>query len=562
MRNPADSSTSTASAAAPAGGVSRRGFLGVAGGIAGAVLASTRPGTREAVANADEGSFAVFQHGVASGDPWARSVILWTRVTSHPGDVPGGERGVVTQVNWEVARDAAFQDVVARGTTHADPAHDMTVKVEAGGLNPHTWYYYRFHALGQTSPTGRTCTAPTGMVDNYRVALLSCANWESGYFAAYRDLANRGDIELALHVGDYIYEYETGGYVGPKGPIRVHHPTNELRTLADYRTRYGTYRTDPDLQAAHAACPWVVTWDDHEVADDAWSGGAELHDPATEGSYVDRRNQAMQAYLEWLPIRAHAFTEGGRIYRNLSFGELFEVNMLDLRSYRNEPAVKREADNPDRTIMGSEQFGWLLGQLRASTARWNLIGNSVMIASVLMPPLNPRFLPGLSELLGTAREGDPYTTDTWDGFTAERYRLLSTLKAEKIDNVVFATGDIHTSWAAEVPAIPSEYQPGSAAAVEFVCSSINSPNVDEMYNLPPNSRIPDVLEEGFKIMNPYFQYVDLVHHGYCVLDIRPDYIQCDWIYTQNIEVPNSPMWIAKSLRAYRGGILRPAPGPI
>ncbi|PRQ10469.1 alkaline phosphatase [Corynebacterium sp. 13CS0277] len=501
----------------------------------------------------------VFQHGVASGDPYPRSVILWTRVTSTPDDAPGSGRGRPVDVAWEVARDADFRHIVATGTVHTTPARDNTVKLEATGLEPSAAYYYRFRALGQTSPVGRTRTAPAPGEDvsRLRLALLSCANWEAGYFQAYRDLATRGDIDIAVHVGDYIYEYATGEYAA-KGNrvIRPHVPAHETVTLADYRARYGHYHTDPDLQAGHAACPWIVTWDDHEVANDAWDTGAENHS-ADEGDYTARRDAAMQAYLEWLPIRGE-----GHIYRSLGFGRLFELHMLDLRSYRSEYVEYRAADNPDRTILGPDQYAWLTRKLTSNDTAWQIVGNPVMISPILLPPLDPELAAGITELTGLARDGYPYTSDTWDGFTSERHKLLSLLREKHVDNVVFVTGDIHTSWAGELPLIPARYRPGDYVAAEFVGPSVTSANIDEMWNLPDGSPIPHITSNAIRAVNPYLKYCDLEHHGYCVVEVTPDHVQCDWIFVTNKDVPGSPMWIAQSLRTEKGKGIFPAASPI
>ncbi|APT85688.1 alkaline phosphatase D family protein [Corynebacterium aquilae] len=527
---------------------------------AGAGVVATQLGQAQAQPAPTPAGHAVFQHGVASGDPYPRSVILWTRATTTPNDAPGAGAGVATPLAWQLSRDPEFRHIVASGQALAQPESDGCIKVEAQGLEPHTSYYYRFTVTGgayagQTSPTGRTQTAPSpgAKVDSYRIALLSCSNWEAGFFQPYRDLATRGDIDIALHVGDYIYEYPTGEYAAKGGRvIRQHHPLHEIVTLSDYRARYGQYRTDPDLQAAHAACPWVVTWDDHEIANDAWDTGAENHDPATEGDYLSRRDAAMQAYLEWLPIRALPFANGGRIYRTLGFGELFELNMLDLRSYRSEYVEKAAADNPDRTMLGSEQYSWLAGKLTSGNTTWQLVGNSVMISPILLPPLDPAIARGITELTGLARDGYPYTTDTWDGFTAERWRLLNLLKSNNINNVCFLTGDIHTSWAGELPLVPARYTPGDYAAVEFVGPSITSANIDEMYNLPDNSPLAAAAAMALTGVNRHLKYCDLDHHGYCVLEIAPEYIHCDWLFTHNKDIPDSSMYVAKSMRTTKG----------
>ncbi|MDO4910898.1 MAG: alkaline phosphatase D family protein [Corynebacterium sp.] len=504
-----------------------------------------------------------FQHGVAAGDPWPESIILWTRVTTTPEDVPGSERGVLTNLTYEMSLTPGFEQIIASGPAQALPDRDSTVHVEATGLQPYTQYYYRFRIndgiyAGHYSPVGKAKTAPAPghTPERFRAAFLSCSNWESGYFHAYRDLAQRGDIELAIHVGDYIYEYSTGEYVGKQGVIRPHEPAHTLASLQDYRIRYGKYHTDPDLQAAHAACAWVLTWDDHEVSNDAWADGSEfIEDP--EEMHL-RRNTALIAYLEWLPVRAINFSFGGHIYRNLRFGDLFELDLLDLRSYRSQPAKWNDSYDPNRTIMGKEQFEWIQNQLSLSTTKWNIIGNPVMITPILLPAIDRKWTQGLHDLIGFPLDGITYNSDQWDGFPVERQKFLEFIRDKNMNNVVFITGDIHTSWASDVAIIPGQYVPGTTNAVEFVGPSISSPNIDDMYGLPDGTPIPGAIAQAALFANPYTKYCDLENHGYCVLEIAPEYIHCDWIYTHKKENPDSTMYIAKSFRTEQGRGVFPA----
>lgn len=551
----------------------RRVLQGGAVAAAGVALATASPaaalgGTKGTAAGAPAtpapANLDVFRHGVASGDPLPESVLLWTRVTSGPDDLPGKNRGVPTPVRWEVATDEVFSDVVASGTATATPASDMTVKVEAAGLKPATPYFYRFliaggPSTGSVSPIGRTRTAPAkgAHIPELRFALFSCSNWEAGYFHAYADMAQRGDIDYALHVGDYIYEYPAGEYGGKFGPVRTHAPANEIITLADYRERYGQYHTDPMLQAAHAACPWIVTWDDHEVANDTYADGAENHNPATEGDFHARRNAAIQAYLEWLPIRATPFSEGGHIYRNLAFGDLVELNMLDLRTYRNEAPsflTGRETDDESRTIMGSEQFSWLTSKLASSDARWNFIGNSVMVTPVLIPPLDPETTAAVTQLLGLPEQGMPYNFDQWDGYAAERRRVVKFLMENGIDNTVWLTGDIHSGWACDIPVEPGAYPQKGVAAVEFVCSSVTSSNLDDIMKLPENNPLTLTAEAAFTELNRYVKYLEYDSHGYNVVQVTPDYVHTDWIYLapDGKNAPTCSLYHAMSARTYHG----------
>ncbi len=378
---------------------SRRALLRLAGVTAGASVVATAAGPGAASAAA-----GVFQHGIASGDPLPGGILLWTRVTPTPESTPASGAGPVVAVDWQVAADSSFATVVAAGTVSTGPDRDHTVKVDVAGLTPATTYWYRFGLAGDWSPTGRTMTAPAGSADiaRLRAGVVSCANWESGYFAAYRRLAERGDLNLVVHLGDYIYEYGTGEFTAGGTVVRKTQPANETVTLADYRTRHALYKTDPDLQGLHASVPWIITWDDHEVANDMWSGGAENHTPGTEGSFPARVAAARRAYAEWMPVRLAA---DGHIYRRLRYGNLFELSMLDLRTYRSQQASGSATDDPDRTIAGAEQLAWLMDGLVTSTAAWKIVGNPVMISRLDVGALPAWLLGPLGELIGVPQNG-------------------------------------------------------------------------------------------------------------------------------------------------------------
>jgi alkaline phosphatase D len=282
-----------------------------------------------------------FRHGVASGDPWPHSVVLWSRVTPIPAATPGSGLGPDVTVRWEVSTEVGFTGVVRRGAVTTGARRDHTVKVVADGLRPATTYYYRFVLDGVPSAVGQTRTAPAvhALPRRVRFGVVSCSNWQAGWFAAYRHLAVRGDLDAVLHLGDYLYEYGSGEYGYGQGnvDVRTHEPRHETLSLRDYRRRHGQYKTDPDLQALHAAAPWVVTWDDHESANDAYASGAENHS-AAEGTWGARRAAAYRAYDEWMPVRlaaTAALGDGPRIYRRLRFGRLADLSMLDLRTYRS-----------------------------------------------------------------------------------------------------------------------------------------------------------------------------------------------------------------------------------
>ncbi|NLG54506.1 MAG: alkaline phosphatase [Rhodococcus sp.] len=535
---------------------SRRGFFRAAAAVAGTTVAAGVTATAgPSVALADPSFAPRFEHGVASGDPLPRGVILWTRVTPSADATPGSGRGAATTVQWTVARDSLFTSVVATGSVSATSARDHTVKVDVSGLAPGTDYYYRFTAAGVTSPIGRTRTAPDAGVNPGRVrfGVVSCANWEAGYFGSYRHLAHRGDLDAIVHLGDYLYEYERGKYVPPSGAVRSHEPAHEIVTLADYRIRHGQYKTDPDLQALHARLPWVVTWDDHESSNDAYADGAENHDPDTEGDWHVRLAAATQAYLEWMPVRTPA--DGKRLYRRLQFGSLAELSMLDLRTYRDaqvSPVSEwRGVDDPSRSITGEAQMQWLQSGVSTSSAQWSLIGNPVMIAPVLVPPLDPNATRAITELLGVPASGIPYNIDQWDGYQADRRRLFETLASSGKDTV-FLTGDIHTSWSADLPLEAAHYPVGRTVGTEMVVPSVTSSNINEMLRVPP--RTASVAIEGaLQSVNRHLTYVELDSHGYGVFEVTADAAQMDWYFLDNIADPHSGVRLAASRRAAAGG---------
>jgi alkaline phosphatase D len=469
-----------------------------------------------------------FLHGVASGDPLPDGVLLWTRVTPTPEAIPGSGAGPDTEVDWTVARDKAFTSIVAKGSVTATAAFDHTVKADIRGLEPATDYWFRFSAGGTDSPVARTRTAPAtdAAVAGLRFGVVSCANWEAGHFAAYRHLAARADLDAWLHLGDYIYEYGTGEY-GTRGTVvRPHAPTHEILTLADYRTRHARYKTDPDLQALHAAAPVIAIWDDHEIANDAWSGGAENHTEGAEGTWSARQAAAKQAYFEWMPVRPAV---AGTTYRRLRFGKLADLSLLDLRSFRSQQVTvgNGEVDDPDRTITGRAQLDWLKAGLKASDTTWRLVGNSVMISPFAIGSLSADLLKPLAKLLGLPQEGLALNTDQWDGYTDDRRELLAHLRANAIRNTVFLTGDIHMAWANDVPYDAGTYPLSASAATEFVVTSVTSDNLDDIVKVPEGT-ISAVAAPVIRAANRHVHWVDTDRHGYGVLDLTADRAQMDY----------------------------------
>ncbi|WP_336318426.1 alkaline phosphatase D family protein [Streptomyces lavendofoliae] len=493
-----------------------------------------------------------FLHGVASGDPLPDGVLLWTRVTPSPDALPGSGRGADTEVRWEVAEDRAFTRVVARGAVTATAASDHTVKVDVRGLRQETAHYFRFSAgtdpSAAVSPVGRTRTTPAidAGTPGVRFGVVSCANWEAGHFSAYRHLAARSDLDAILHLGDYIYEYGTGAYPGPDRVVRRHEPRHETVGLADYRLRHATYKTDPDLQALHAAHPVIAIWDDHEFADDTWSGGADNHTPGTEGDWAVRAAAAKRAYFEWMPVRAS--TEG-TVYRRLRFGKLADLHLLDLRSFRSQQAStgSGRVDDPDRTITGRAQLDWLKAGLASSDAAWKLVGTSVMISPVALGSLPAHLLGPVAELLGLPKGGLAINVDQWDGYTDDRRELLAHLTQRSITNTVFLTGDIHMAWANDVPVTAATYPVSRSAATEFVVTSVTSDNLDDILRVAPGT-VSLVAAAALRGANRHVKWVDMDNHGYGVLDVTAERSQMDYYTVSDKTRPDaSSAWI----RSYR-----------
>ncbi|UXY19283.1 alkaline phosphatase D family protein [Streptomyces cynarae] len=489
-----------------------------------------------------------FLHGVASGDPLPDGVLLWTRVTPTADATPGSGLGPDTEVTWVLAKDKAFTAIVAKGSVTASAASDHTVKADVRGLEPATDYWFRFSAGGTDSPVARTRTAPAAdaAVSGLRFGVVSCANWEAGYFAAYRHLAARGDLDAWLHLGDYIYEYKTGEYAARGTVVRPHAPANEIITLSDYRIRHAKYKTDPDLQALHVKAPVIAIWDDHEFADNAWSGGAVNHTEGAEGTWTARKAAAKQAYFEWMPVRPAV---EGTTYRRLRFGKLADLSLLDLRSFRSQQAStgSGSVDDPDRTITGRAQLDWLKAGLKASDTTWRLVGNSVMIAPFVIGSLSADLLKPLAKLLGLPQEGLAVNTDQWDGYTDDRRELLAHLRANAIRNTVFLTGDIHMAWANDVPVDAGTYPLSASAATEFVVTSVTSDNLDDIVKVPEGT-VSAVAAPVIRAANRHVHWVDTDRHGYGVLDITAERAQMDYyVLSDRTNASATSSWV----RSYR-----------
>ena len=449
-------------------------------------------------------SLAPFYHGVASGDPLDDRVILWTRVTPVID--------TVVSVTWKVATDTAFKNVVRQGQVTTDYTKDYTVKVDADGLQPGVTYYYYFSALGRNSLIGRTRTMPGMNVSHLRFAVVSCTNYQMGYFNGYKRIAERNDVDAVLHLGDYIYEYPLYDYGYTAAVNRVHRPANEIITLDDYRIRHNFYKLDPDLRAVHQQTPFITIWDDHEIANNTWEHGAANHDSTTEGDFETRKQSAIRAYLEWMPIRHPDYTHNAKIYRQFSFGKLANVLMLDTRvENRDKQAVS--ANDPvlqdtSRRLIGDVQRQWLFDKLDQSPATWQILGNQVMFSEY-----------------GT-------DLDTWTGYPTERQKVMDKLYALGHKNNVILTGDSHRSWAwdlADKPFDTAFYQPFTGrytAGVEIATPSVASPNRDE--GSPGTSQEPT--RQALYNANPHLRYNDQDNHGYVMLDVTAGKVQADFFF--------------------------------
>ncbi|QXG76374.1 alkaline phosphatase D family protein [Modestobacter sp. L9-4] len=505
----------------------------------------------------------VFGFGVASGDPTATELLLWTRITPTPDALPGSGKGPAVNVRWELAADEGFTKIVRRGDVVADASRDHTIKVVVSRLTPYTRYWYRFTSVGQTSPVGRTQTAPdeAGQLHALRMAFVSCSNWTGGFFTAYRGIAARDDLDFVLHLGDYLYEYGndpriagvagSGDRYGPNAliGIRDHEPATEMVSLSDYRTRHALYKTDPDLQASHRKHPWIVIFDDHEITNDAYASGAENHerddDPDTaytepgkpagirpEGNFQERRARAFRAYLEWMPIREPAMwqpqaSQGQQFFRRYSFGDLAELSVIETRQNRaaQVPATVGGAVNPaladrDRHLPETQQMTWLTKGLTAKRTAWHLVGNQTVFARVFAVPR--------AGVVG----GQVFNTDQWDGYQADQRTVLTAMAASGGTDPVVLTGDIHSSWANELPTDWARYPvDGNSVGVEFVCPSITSNGFKE--SLGGSAAAAQAATAGFQATNPWVRYLEGIGHGYVVLDVTPERVQADFWFIRS-----------------------------
>jgi alkaline phosphatase D len=498
----------------------------------------------------DKPAAAHFTHGIASGDPLSDRVILWTRV------LPGNGNAVEVPCTWQVATDASFEAVIASGEVVARAERDYTVKVDAAGLAPGQSYYYRFMSHGVSSPIGCTRTLPLGAVSEFKMAVASCSNYPQGFFHAYRDIAE-SDLDVVLHLGDYLYEYHLGRYSNPVAENqfgRTVEPEHEILVLEDYRIRHGLYRTDPDLLAAHAAHPWITVWDDHELANNTWQTGAENHNEG-EGDFFRRIQAARQAYHEWMPIRTGPEGDQGVIYRAFQIGDLADLIMLDTRLVGRdeqldygkgieragsvEAFLKNELYNPERQMLGKEQEAWLQQALQSSKTRgatWQVLGQQVLMGKLNIPVIPPEEVaklelsefarPRFEQAQQLAPYGLPSNLDAWDGYPAARERLFAMLSAYATNPISLA-GDTHNGWAFNLTNAQ-----GEAVGVEWGTPGISSPGLESYVPLPPEQ-----MQALLKGASPELAACDTAQRGWTQVTLTPEAATAQWRFVSSVVEP-------------------------
>ncbi len=489
-------------------------------------------------------------------------MIIWTRVTTAASYV---------DVTWQVSRAEDFSTVEQSGTFTTDTSRDFTVKVDVQNLNPSTQYYYRFMVGETTSIVGMTQTLPEGSVDKASMAVVSCANYPAGYFNVYKEILKQHQTEsfdVVLHLGDYIYEYGAGGYASEDAARLGREPSKgtECITLDDYRKRYAQYRQDQDLQALHAALPMIAVWDDHELANDAWKNGAENHQN-NEGSFVDRRAAAAAAWTEWLPVRENTFSNM-LIYRQFSFGDLINLMMLDTRLVgRDQPldyfslnaptmdaigGLVAQSRSADRELLGTEQLAWLMNAFNSQDAKWNVLGQQVLMSRMELPS---SVMLAMFQLFNATDEQKmdallavnsaisnyladpssdtiklPYNLDAWDGYYVERERVYEIAKASE-GHFVCLAGDTHNAWTSELKDVSN-----NPVGVEFATSSVSSPGLEEYLALEPVAiaqmeyTLPHLVSE--------LQWTDIKQRGFMRVTFTPEKAQSTWYMLSSVKDKN------------------------
>lgn len=513
-----------------------------------------------------------FTHGVASGEPTGTSVLLWTRYVADSD----------ARLTAELSLTPDFARPVAGGSVTASGARDHIAKITVTGLKPGSWYFYRFVAAdGSMSPTGRTRTLPVGETAAFNIGVFSCSNLPFGWFNAYGHAAARNDIDLAVHLGDYIYEYGLDVYPtrGQALAGRTVQPDREIVTLADYRLRYASYRLDADLQRLHQVVPMIAMWDDHEIANDAWRGGAQNHQSDTEGDYASRRRIAEQVYREWMPVAD--LTPADTLWRSYQIGNLATLIRSESRlSGRDKPVELAEAFagggdvaaalakfrdtiwmDPSRRMLGEDQARWLGEQFRASKAagtRWQVWAQQCVMGSLKLPLETADWVPKDAPVivrtrsaagLAASKAGLPFNMDAWDGYPVQREALLKSAQAADADLIVLA-GDSHNGWAFDLPA------DGKPAGVEFAGQAVSSPGFEAYAPTIAPRDVAGALVRG----NPQLKWADTSARGYMTVHLTQEKATAHWHKLRTIREQSSDLAGSDSLSVLPGRQTLAMPG--
>ncbi len=436
-----------------------------------------------------------FRYGVASGDPKPNAIILWTKITPNTTDS-------IIYGSYQLSTNRSFKENTKQIPFATNSSKNYCVKVDASNLTPNTWYYYRFIYKNDTSIIGRTKTAPNTNQKQVNFAVVSCSNYEHGYFNVYESITKANNVEAIIHLGDYIYEMPTGVY-SANMLDRKTFPPYEILTLTDYRDRYAHYRKDQQLQQLHQNFPFINIWDDHEIANDSYKNGASNHD-STEGDYLERLKHAKQAYYEWMPIREK---EHSHLYRKLTYGDNINLLFLDTRidgRDKQSSRKKRYRTDSTRRLIGDKQFNWIKNNVSRDSNTWNIFAQQVMIT--------PFKVAGVTA-----------NPDQWDGYLYEKNRLIDYLVNQQIKNIVVLTGDLHSAWVNDIPLKKYKARNGkNSLGVEFITPSITS------------SRGIPIPAWSVKLFNKHVKYLELKKHGYINFSISPEEIQANFNYVSTI----------------------------
>jgi len=511
-----------------------------------------------------------FNHGVASGDPGANRIVIWTRISAK---IPNALPVPSIPIKWEMATDKAFRKIRRKGKVTTDASRDYTVKVDATGLKPGQTYYYRFKVGEYISPVGRTKTLPAGAVETARFAVVSCSHFGFGYFNVYDEIAKHDHFDAVLHLGDYFYEYGRDGYGSQVGAKlgRLVEPAHEVLSLADYRTRHAQYKSDSASQAVHAAHPFICIWDDHETANDSWKTGAENHNEG-DGNWDARRASAMQAYYEYMPVRD---PEPGRareaLFRSYSFGDLLTLCAIETRlTARTRPLdyaqyiadlqtragignfVQNVLGDPSRELLGAAQSAYVGKALQTSKSAdqpWRLIANQVVMARIASPDLTiykdaeflkdiEKLFPQIHDYIALSPLGLPLNLDAWDGYPAAREKFYTTAQEQGVTDLLVLTGDTHECWANKL-----ETASGTAMGVELGTTSVTSPGTGAYFGEASadfsarlNAKNDDVI------------YHNLESHGYIDLSLNRESGQANFVSVDTIYKTDYKAFTSKSFK--------------